>query len=766
MAQQDDSTPLHGRSFNSNSFNCSGHYHLAESINVGKTGAILPLCNGTHFEGSVKGAGHRLHITDSQPLFDTLENADINVALSYSLQATPTDRERPTGLLANRLSGNNTINLPNSYIGPSNAVRDGKAATTDVSVVGLIEDGQHHLKQSATGQAVTYIGTMKSGVRGGAVGHITGGKITITQERCHLVNYNTHAIPLNNSLVVIGGGVAELTGGQLILTQTDSSIGENGGSVSINPVLGGGIGKVSGRGTVILTQTDFHMYRSNHGPTNNSATFGALEKNGTVTLRLFSGYSYGHVCGTIESNPAVTVKGVVDTVSYAANAISCKVGNHTHADLKLLDTTKVQDWIEAHSEFCCSKVEGIPSISCLSDNHTSCHYPYEQQLVTVPMGNDWALLLSRQHYRYNRQRDKEGLLRVSRLLLNHANSGSSAELDRSFGGDGTLLFGPGGYHQQLQPGRVLLAQANDHNLTLLCTDNSDRNVYHVGTLPLRNKQTDNATVVMQRLDQLQGRPVLLTLDQNGQDGHLFTHEQHSHTVYRYCLNGSCERPVGSFSTQGPVIGVGTHNQAMYVASCNQTNDVILQRVDPDTWEPSEPIAATSLTSPVSPDDTLAINEDTLQLIPQRTILIQEDSDQLQTLRVSLPWRGGVAHWHVSRAAGQQLNKKTCEQASAPENKPTKPEDEFSRYPLGEVLGIPAAAAGGAAVAASLVATVLGIACYHKRHGHQKHAGKKVASAAAETPATDDTEATMDRQRKSDAGLPMRSGTVVVQELAP
>ena len=719
MALAGDSTALYARNFTHINCNCRGHYHLAESIDVDQGNATLPLCKES-FQGTLKGAGHKLSIRGSQPLFETLQNTEIDLPLNYLLLEPPTERGASTALLANRLSGNNTICLSGGSTLTSEALH-GMAVAGDVDFMGLTEDGHHDLKQ-----IYFSMNTIKSGVTGGALSRIKGGQTTLTQTHCHLKFLNRLPVPPNGRLVVIGGGVAELTGGQLVLTQTNTRITELSGAGLNDLHIGGGIGRLSGDGCAVLTQTDVNtdLYTAADGATNSGATFGSIARNATVTLRLFSGYSSANVCGTIESDPAVTIKGVIDTTGYAANTASCQAGNHTHAALRLLDTSQVQDWIDAHSEFCCSQVQEISPISCPPNYNASCHYPHERVLATVAMADDSALLLSRQLYPYNAQRAKDGLLRVSRLQFNPTLGRRNAELNLSFGGNGTLLFKPGNHNAQLQPRRVLLAQAYDHNVTLLCTDDSDSNVYHVGTLPLQNNQTDNATVVMQRLEGLKGRPVLLTSDHNSQGGHLFTHEPKGHTVYRYCLNGSCERPVGNFSTEGPVIGVGIHNHTIYVASCNQSNDVIVQPVNPTSWELAQPIAVALLTSSIRSDDTLAINEGTLILVPQRTVLAKQGNKQLQTLRVNLPMLGGMAYWLASHTVGQQLNKKTCEPVTATTSEPTRPENESVSDPNKKtVIGLASALASVSCGLCCVAAVHAAAFCKRSRHGHKTYAEK-------------------------------------------
>ena len=540
MAQEGGSTALDISNFTSINSDCGGHYHLMNGTHLLKLAITnqMPFCNGTSFHGSLKGEGYTLRTYRPKPLFDTLENAEFEgemICFGWLDKDLP-EREAPIGLLANRLSGNNTIHLTSGWpmIGAQNA-----PSRAVVGFVGLVKDGHHTLQQSNA-----FLDITKEGVAGGGVSLVQGGTTTLIQTDCLIRFLGRYPSPANTGSIVNGGGVAQLTAGKLILSQTDLCITEPE-KVLDNSLTGGGIGEISGESAAVLTQTQVwsNLYEAADGPTKNrAATFGSLAKNATVTLRLFSGLVSGNACGSIESDPAVTVNGVIDTASYLANSTSCKTGNHSHSALKRLDTTQPQDWRQAHQEFCCSQFEKSVQISCAPDS-TSCHYPHELLLATVPMDENAVLVLSRQHH-LPPASVEHGLLRVSRLLLNNLNAdNSAAELDRSFGIDGTLLFKPGEHHRQLQPEHMLLALVDDQNLTLLCR--TDANTYQLGTLSLRSDPSNNATVAMLPLEGLKGEPALLTLNQSGQGCHLWTHEQQNHTIYRYSLTDGCGPPTGA-----------------------------------------------------------------------------------------------------------------------------------------------------------------------------------------------------------------------------
>ena len=674
MAQEGDSTPLYSSNFTHINSDCNGYYRLAENIHLKKVADQLPLCNSTGFGGSLKGDGHTLSAYGSQPLFDTLKNAEIDAPMHCcGYPGTSPDREASTSLLANRLSGHNMISLSSGWLTIGDDSPSGRAV---VGFADLIKDGRHTLQQTNAMLDIT-----KKDFAGGAVNLIQGGITTLTQTVCRIAFFNWHPSPAKNSSVV-GGGVAQLTGGKLILSQTDLFIRESEETLE-KSLAGSGIGAISGESSAVLTQTFVRalLHKASHGPIKNrGSTFGSLAKNATLTLRLFSGYSFGHTCGSIEPDPAVTIRGVIDTASYSANSTSCKTDNHNHTALKLLDTTLPVQWRQAHEEFCCSQFESSLHISC-APNPASCHYAHEQLLATVPMGENSVLLLSRQHHLHAAN---DGLLRISRLLLSHPNaSHSTAELDRSFGSKGILLFKPGEYHWPLQPGHGLVRQAlaNEHSLTLLCR--TAITPYQLGTLSLRSDPGNNATVVMQPLKGLKGEPVLLSWDHSGQGCHLWTHEQQNQTIYRYSLTEGCGLPVGNphaLRSEGRLIAMGRHNDTIYIASCNQTDNVVLQSVDPATGQLSEPTPVARLTPSERPDDTLVSNGDTLILIPSNTVLLQEGDKPPQALQVSLPWHGGTAHWRVSREDGQLGDEKTCQRVTVPGNKPTRPKGESPREP--------------------------------------------------------------------------------------
>ena len=674
MARERDSTPLYTSNFITINANCSGHYHLAENIDVGQTKATLPLCNNQDqtFQGSLKGGRHTLRLSGSQPLFETLQDAEIDVRLHNSLFKTPQDDGAVTGLLAKHLVGHGGVNLSGDCVAMHSA--EGHYL---VGLLGRISSGIHTLEQS------DFNALMSGSMVAGAVGTLDGARTNVTLTQTHCTFRLTHLAAGS-----AGVYVSHLySPSRLILTQTNVSVAETD-RVEKMYLFGGGVGHIFD-GSTVLTQTAVNIRLASSNTIRDEGTaFGviiAITEDTTVTLRLFSGTSTTKVCGSfLQMQPPnyhdIFVQGVIDTAGYAANATSCKTGNHNHTALKLLDTTDPKPWRDAHAEFCCSQTAGIAPISCPSDNpRACCHYPHEQLLITARAGDDAALIVSRQGYPYNNTSAEHGLLRVSRLQLNNLNSShSSAEIDRSFGTHGTLLFAPGDHHQQLQPGRVLLALVDDQqkSLTLLCRSNgSDGTPYYLGTLSL-NPPSDNKTVAMQPLADLKGEPVLLTLDPNGQACHIWTHEQHNSAVYRYPLSDEGGLPDSHpLSTAGPVIGIGTHNNSVYIGSCDPSADVVVQRVDPDSWQSSEPtpVAQIELTPSPGSDATLTSDKGTLVIHPPHVIWAQDGSDQqLKAWEVSeLPFFGGVAQWRVSAEADLRLNNKACEGLPAPDHLPDR-----------------------------------------------------------------------------------------------
>ena len=727
MAQEgDSSTPLYAGNFTNMRCNHKGRYHLAENIDVSQTGAILPLCKNQTFQGALKGDGHTLRINSSRPLFDNLSGATIDVRLedsTYNVHYTP-----EAGALARALEGYNNITLTGGRLNMHNAAGL-------ISSFGQInEGGPHRLNQ------INFRATLSGNRVGGGIGTVST-NATVIQTDCEF----------NVTNLRDGGiGAFMVMGGSLVLTQTNVTIRETE-RLQDAFTMAGGVRTIY-RGSAVITQTGVSVRLLPPRRECEGAAFvSAVDDQTNVTLRLFSGSGTSgdstiNVCGIIfvSGVPVPGVQGVIDTAGYAANPDSCQQDNPT--GLQLLDTTQAADWRTAHKEFCCSEVEGIPPISCPWDNpHVSCHYPHEQLLATVPMGEHSALLLTRQGYPYNATSAERGLLRVSCLQLKSLKSGHrAAELNRSFGSNGTLLFAPGSYHQQLQPRHVVLALSCDQKLTLLCrSGDSNRPAYHLATLPLQGATSDNATVEMQALAELRGEPVTLTFAQEPFP-QIWTHEKNNESgdlFYFYEQPANATAPVQRYnltqSNGGTVIGTGTHNHTLYVVSCNQT-DVVIQYVDPVTRSISEPtpVALLELSPSESPDDTLTIDGGTLLLIPPNTIFTQEDTDQPQRVwQVKLPAYGGQASWQVSEEQAVRLDEKNCERLSAPE-------DASSREPFEDWFISSTMAAYGLCCTAA----VAGIICKKCWHHGRNHTGDQTAPLLVETQTTNDD--AMELQEKS------------------
>ena len=404
MAREGDLTPLYAANLTNISANCSGHYRLAESIDVGASGAKLPLCNRTSFRGTLRGNGHTLrNITGEHPLFYRLENAQIKIRLEKSRYSSSDHLYfRSTGLLTRVLEGRNRLSL-------SGSLTELHSQSYYVGSMGEINlGGGHHLEQSAFHSSMS-----GNGVGGGSAVVSLKTNTTLIQTDCTFEVVNLKAG---------GGGIGTLIYTKqrpLVLTQTDVTIRET----ERHPTtfyIGGGVGMII-ESYAVLTQTavNISLHNNSVAPSENKrdegAAFARTLLGSTVTLRLFSGTGNTEACGFIEPENS-TLKGVIDVAGYTPDATSCQKGNHT--GLKLLDTTQADLWREAHEEFCCSKAEGIARISCPSSHNTdSCHYPHEQLLATVGLGNNSILLLSRQRYPYNDSSAERGLLRLSRLHL-------------------------------------------------------------------------------------------------------------------------------------------------------------------------------------------------------------------------------------------------------------------------------------------------------------------------------------------------------------
>ena len=762
MAREGDATPLSTANFTTVSSDCRGHYRLAENIDLNRTNATLPLC--THFQGLLKGDGHTLRINGEKPLFEQMKGAAADVKLQgCTLKATDPSA---TGLLAKRLYGNSVVRIEGGLIAMHNG-----GTNPFVGIFGEITDGTHTLEQND-------VHALLSGTDiGGAAGAIYGSDVTLSQTDC------TFAV---SNLKGGGGGscLARPNGyNPLILTQTNVTVTETELAKQAR-LFGGGIGQIDGRdikqtgnqGVIVLTQTavDISLYKAENTPGTRyfeGATFGLLGGKATVVLRLFSGTSTVNTCGIAREH--ATIRGVIDTAAYAAadiNATSCTTGDHNSAQLQLLDTTQPQQWRQAHQEFCCSREERIPAISCFPDHPASCHYPHEQLLITVAVGDGSALLLTRQSYPYNSTSAEHGLLRISRLLLNNLNFGSnSAETDRSFGADGILLFAPGAHHQQLQPGHVMLAQVNDRqeNLTLLCrTNDSNGTVYHLGTLSLNNSP-DNINVTMQSLAGLKGEPVMLTSAREPQaaqiSAQIWTYEKNGKgggTFYLYEA-ANVTAPVQRYNlTQtenDTVIAMSADDHALYVARRN-LRDVVFERIDRQNREIEELPARLNVTAEMAdssadaglPYSLQLIGNKSLLLIPRHTILAQDHNCQLQALQVSLPPYGGTPTWRQqdTLAAGIRGQNDTNDdhftfQCRAPEQ-PQPAATPHSRAPFEAPL------IGSVVAACSLCCVNTAAALIYKRCRHSNsNRFDKTATVPALTATANDNEAANKLQEKSD-----------------
>ena len=236
------------------------------------------------------------------------------------------------------------------------------------------------------------------------------------------------------------------------------------------------------------------------------------------------------------------------------------------------------------------------------------------------------------------------------------------------------------------------------------------------------------------------------LNQNDPDGYLWTdetHEPHNHTVYRYGLDGDglVDSP-DSLSTEGPVIGVGNHNDSIYIASCNQTDDLVVQRINTTSWQLSEPIpvAELNLTFPAASDDTLATDNDTLLLVPRHAIVSEDGADgQLKVWQVSLPPYGGKAQWRAQgkEKAALRLDQQVCLRVTEDE-----PSNSLPVPFEGPLIGTAIATYGLCCTAA-----VAGIICKKCWQRHKKHTGATTAPPAS-TEAANDPEAAMELQEKS------------------
>ena len=432
-------------------------------------------------------------------------------------------------------------------------------------------------------------------------------------------------------------------------------------------LFGGGVGTIES-GSAVLTQTAVNISLDSDTTRDEGATFGWL-KDGNVALRLFSGASNAQACGTISGG---TIQGVIDTAGYATadNAILCMAGNQT--GLNLLDTTEPTDWRQAHSEFCCSQVEGVPTISCPSNHTVSCHYPHERLLTTVPVGNNAALLLTRQGYPYNEDSAKDGLLCISRLQLTNLTSNQSkAELDLSRGSDnGTLLFKPGEHHQHLLPESVVLAATDariDHVALLSCTHSNGTEDYHLATVPLDGT---SAVVNMTRLDPLKGRPVMLMFAGKDQPPQIWTHENSTDGDVFYLYKPPVSATSLPTATPGQVIAMGADDRWLYVAKRNQS-DVVLERIDRETREVERLSVRLNVTMDAADTDmrvrglpyTIEARSDSLRLIPQRTIWSEQGSELKVWQIKELPNHGGVAQWSLSEADSLRQDKADFDSAT-------------------------------------------------------------------------------------------------------
>ena len=523
-----DSIPLYTANVTAISPNCRGYYRLAENIDLGASDSELPMCKNNPSIASINGDGHTLsNSTRSQPLFEMMGQTHTFITLQNNRLEVPANSTQVTGLVTNLLAAFNSLSLSGEAIEMHN---NGNHC---VSAFGTLCDGicidecrtpscstnpyrnqfafmTHYLEQIDFYASLS--GTSVSGGLGSVEG---GGEISLAQTDCNFQMANL----TNGSAGVF---VLQLHEHRwLTLTQAGVNVTETERGRDAT-LFAGGVGTIK-QGYVVLTQTAVNIAVA---PQNDASTvrrhegcaFGSMENGTTVILRLFSGTGNTDACGTIGGG---TLQGVIDTAGYTANTTSCKVGNHSHTDLVLLNTTEPQQWRQAHAEFCCSKATGICPLSCPGDGDDSCHYPHEQLLCTVKAGESSVLLVSRQRYPYNNITDPAGLLRISALKLN----GTRATTDGLFGGAEVLLFAPGPYHPLLLPEHVQLAAADDHSnhLALLCRSNgSSGTAYHLAILPLNSS---SATVAMQQLEGLKGEPVMLKFAQEQQPLQIWTYQK-------------------------------------------------------------------------------------------------------------------------------------------------------------------------------------------------------------------------------------------------
>ena len=204
-----------------------------------------------------------------------------------------------------------------------------------------------------------------------------------------------------------------------------------------------------------------------------------------------------------------------------------------------------------------------------------------------------------------------------------------------------------------------------------------------------------------------------------------------------------------------MIGVGTHNDSIYIASCNQADNVVLQRINTTSWQLSEPIpvAQLNLAFPAASDDTLATDNDTLLLVPRHAIVSEDGADgQLKVWQVSRPPYGGKAQW---RAQGKEKAALRLDQQDCLRVKEEEPSNSFSPVPFeGPLIGTIMATCG-----LCCTATVAGLIC-KKCWQRYKKSTVVTTPPPASTEAANDPEAAMKLQEKSNNDGEQLSGREV------
>ena len=751
--QTTNSIPLTNQNFTTIGQDCSRSYRLAEDISLTQSNNnALPLC--TQFSGSFQGNGYRVKGSE-KTLFKSIHNASIAISMDNNLAVNSSDEHidaSVTGAITNTATYSNNLSQTNSNIMvieaiPNSYIRAGGG-------FGEAEWGSSII-QNQTGCNITVI---TSGIAGGGGAAAYSSEILLTQSRCNIYTTSRFqkesggGIGLNfadNSTIIqtdsqinalstaqdglAGGGMAYFWRGDSTLIQTNCQINASsprsaGGGVAnlwqtdnsiliqtdsqINALAtaegglaGGGVASLSQADNDILIQTGCDInatassgsaggawgeidytnatltqigVRISASGNDRGATFGEMSSS-NIKLRLFSGVGDGDlpVCGDVNDyNGAVS--GIIDVAGYnVSNPSSCGEG------VAKLDTTKPAEWREAHSEFC--------NEASHHSEQASCHYPHEELLTSVPGDNNTIFLISRQRYPFNTTSEDAGLMRISRLQF----KGNSAALDSPFGINGTQLFSRSSNQGEPLPEGRPIASAAGHGWLITLYPPTDTGSVPLARFPLTGDD-DGAVCECVRIQDVQGEPFSLTIDESQQAGIWTREAEDTSDVVRYYQPPGFSPDSGFVKEYNltwtdfpgaPVIGLGSDADWLYVARRN-SRDVALERIDRLTGQLNYRSTVLKDVPPGITGHSIEVsckihaNGNRIALLPKDAVSVTDPSGLVKGLKFTLPEYGGDAEWEVVGEQNIVLSMSTAlpPETQTPASPPLETETSISLAP--------------------------------------------------------------------------------------